>query len=91
METILQGRDGQSFYRKTATAIGLIYLAGMVVGIGGKTSSRFRDADKLQQPLSLLERRTAAHPAMIDDRLGDLHADRQDRVERSHRLLKDHR
>src|SRR5918999_1967301 len=35
MQSTLQGRDGQNFYRKTAIAIGLIYLAGMVVGIGG--------------------------------------------------------
>src|SRR5919201_7035030 len=35
MQSILQGRDGQNFYRKTAIAIGAIYLAGFVVGIGG--------------------------------------------------------
>ena len=33
MESTLQGRDGRSFYRKTAITIGVIYLAGMVVGI----------------------------------------------------------
>ena len=35
MQSTLQGRDGQNFYRKTAIAIGAIYLAGFVVGIGG--------------------------------------------------------
>src|SRR5215216_2985996 len=33
MESTLQGRDGRNFYRKTAITIGIIYLAGMVVGI----------------------------------------------------------
>jgi Domain of unknown function (DUF4386) len=33
MESTLQGRDGRNFYRKTAITIGVIYLAGMVVGI----------------------------------------------------------
>jgi hypothetical protein len=33
MESTLQGRDGRTFYRKTAIAIGVIYLAGMVLGI----------------------------------------------------------
>ena len=35
METISTERRGPNFYRKTAIAIGVIYLAGMVVGIGG--------------------------------------------------------
>jgi hypothetical protein len=35
MQSTLQGRDGQSFYRKTAIAIGAIYLAGIPLGIGG--------------------------------------------------------
>ena len=35
MQSTFQGRDGQSFYRKTAIAIGAIYLAGFVVGIAG--------------------------------------------------------
>src|SRR5919199_1756340 len=33
MKSTLQGRDGRNFYRKTAITIGVIYLAGMVVGI----------------------------------------------------------
>ena len=33
MESTLQGRDGRNFYRKTAITIGVIYLAGMVLGI----------------------------------------------------------
>ena len=35
MQSTLQGRDGQNFYRKTAIAIGAIYLAGIPLGIGG--------------------------------------------------------
>lgn len=35
MQSTLQGRDGQSFYRKTAIAIGAIYLAGIPAGVGG--------------------------------------------------------
>jgi len=33
MESTLQGRDGRTFYRKTAITIGIIYIAGMVLGI----------------------------------------------------------
>jgi hypothetical protein len=35
MQTTLHERDGPHSYRKTATTIGVIYLLGMVVGIGG--------------------------------------------------------
>ncbi|HZB95874.1 MAG TPA: DUF4386 family protein, partial [Herpetosiphonaceae bacterium] len=35
MQTALGVRAGPHFYRKTAITIGVIYLAGMVVGIGG--------------------------------------------------------
>jgi Domain of unknown function (DUF4386) len=35
IEARLHNRDGPHSYRKTATAIGVIYLLGMVVGIGG--------------------------------------------------------
>ena len=35
MQTTLHDRDGPHTYRKTATTIGVIYLLGMVVGIGG--------------------------------------------------------
>src|SRR5919202_4653325 len=35
METMFQDRRGPKFYRKTAITVGVIYLAGMVVGIGG--------------------------------------------------------
>jgi hypothetical protein len=34
-QTILHDRDGPNTYRKTATAIGVIYILGFVVGIGG--------------------------------------------------------
>jgi hypothetical protein len=35
METTLQSRRDPNFYRRSAVAIGVIYLTGMVVGIGG--------------------------------------------------------
>jgi hypothetical protein len=35
MQSNLQGRDGPNSYRKTAITVGVIYLAGMVVGVGG--------------------------------------------------------
>ncbi len=35
LHTTLRDRDGPPTYRRTATAIGVIYLLGMVVGIGG--------------------------------------------------------
>jgi hypothetical protein len=35
MQATLQGRYGPDSYRKTAITIGVIYLVGMVVGIGG--------------------------------------------------------
>ena len=35
METTSNGQDGLNSYRKTAITVGVIYLAGMVVGIGG--------------------------------------------------------
>ena len=31
----MQGRDGPNSYRKTAITVGVIYLAGLVVGVGG--------------------------------------------------------
>jgi Domain of unknown function (DUF4386) len=35
MQTTLHDRDGPLTFRKTATTIGVIYLVGMVVGVGG--------------------------------------------------------
>ena len=35
MQATLQDRDGPHSYRKTAITIGVIYLVGMVVGVGG--------------------------------------------------------
>src|SRR5918912_4442011 len=35
MKATAQDRDGPSPYRKTAITVGVIYLAGMVVGVGG--------------------------------------------------------
>ena len=45
----------------------------------------------LEEPHRLGERRLPAHAAMQDERLGDLRADPVQRVQRGHRLLKDHR
>jgi hypothetical protein len=35
MQTTLHALDGSNSYRKTAITVGVIYLAGMVVGVGG--------------------------------------------------------
>jgi hypothetical protein len=35
VQTILQGRSGPNLYRTTARVVGVVYLAGFVVGIGG--------------------------------------------------------
>src|ERR671937_772704 len=35
MQSTLQGRYGPNAYRKTAITVGVIYLAGMVLGVGG--------------------------------------------------------
>ena len=35
-----QGRVGRDFYRMTARVVGLVYLAGFVVGIGGDMLSK---------------------------------------------------
>ena len=51
----------------------------------------FGDVDEAQHVDRLGERRGAAEPLMQGQGLGDLPADRQHRVERGHRLLKDHR
>ena len=49
MQTTLYGPDGPQTYRKTATTIGVIYLLGMVVGIGGNVlvQSILRASDPL--------------------------------------------
>jgi hypothetical protein len=45
---------------------------------------------ELHQRERTLARLAPAHAAMLDQRLGDLEAHLQDRVERCHRLLEDH-
>ena len=47
--------------------------------------------DELEKLLRSRERRPPAHSLVVDDRLGDLLADREDGVECRHRLLEDHR
>src|SRR5205085_7701219 len=51
---------------------------------------RIGDADHPEQLYRALLSRGAIGPAMLLERLGDLPADCQDRVQRGHRLLKDH-
>ena len=48
-QTTLRDRDGPPTYRRTATTIGVIYLLGMVVGIGGNVlvQSILRASDPL--------------------------------------------
>jgi hypothetical protein len=49
-----------------------------------------RDANELHQRERALARLAPAHAAMLDQRLGDLEPDLEDRVQRRHRLLEDH-
>ena len=69
----------------------LPHAAGELVREIGKALARRRDLDLIEQ----LERRgvglAASHVAVVAQRLGDLEAHRQDRVQRRHRLLEDHR
>ncbi len=51
----------------------------------------FGDADQLQHLDRALERRPPGEALVQGQRLGDLAADGQDRVERGHRFLEDHR
>ncbi len=69
----------------------LAHAAGEMMRILLEPALAVGDADQPQQ----LERPRAcvclAHPEMDEQRLHDLLPDRQDRIERGHRLLKDHR
>ena len=51
---------------------------------------RIGDADQPEQFDGALLGCSAIGPAMLFESFGDLPADRQDRVQRGHRLLKDH-
>src|SRR5260221_1695808 len=69
----------------------LPHAAGELMRVVGEALPRRGDLDLIEQ----LERGgiglAAAHVAMIVQRLGDLEADGEHRVERGHRLLEDHR
>ncbi len=59
--------------------------------IGIQPAPGRRDLHQLQEVERALERRLVGHRLVARDRLGDLLADREHRIERQHRLLEDHR
>ena len=69
----------------------LTHASGILMRIGLQTACGIRDADLLEQTARHLEGTRPGLFSMHIDRLGDLHADGQRRIERTHRLLKDHR
>ena len=69
----------------------LAHAAGKLMRIFVETVLRIRDAHAIEQPQHLRLRLGVGDIAMAGDGLGDLLADRKDRIEGSHRLLKDHR
>ena len=69
----------------------LAHAAGELMRIFPRARGGGRDADQVEQADRLGARRFAAHPAVLDERLRDLEADGEDRVQRAHRLLEDHR
>ena len=69
----------------------LAHAAGELVRILRELLLRLRDADQLQHLQRLGQRLILGLPLVQHDRLGDLEADREHRVQRGHRLLEDHR
>ena len=69
----------------------LPHAARQLVRIGVELQTRIGDADHLQQFLRPRPRGAAGGAVVHPDRLADLLADLQHRVERRHRLLEDHR
>ncbi len=61
------------------------------MGVAGKDVLRFRDAHQIQHPFGFLQRLAVAFALMQANRLGNLFAHREHRVQRGHRLLEDHR
>ncbi len=59
--------------------------------IASQNGLSLRNAYQLQHSSGLFERLIAAQPLMQPDGLGNLLPDRENRVERGHRLLEDHR
>jgi hypothetical protein len=69
----------------------LLLAARELVRVGIEPVPRLRDADLVQQFLGAPASGGAAHAEVLAQRLGDLLAYRQHRVERRHRILEDHR
>ena len=69
----------------------LTHAARILMRIGLQTACSIRDADLLEQTARHLEGTRPGLLAVHIDRLGNLHADGECRVERTHRLLEDHR
>ncbi len=65
----------------------LLLAARQLVRIRGKAPLRLRQADLGEQAFGALPGGAARQPQMPDQRLGDLVADREHRVQRCHRLL----
>ncbi len=68
----------------------LAHAAGHFERIGLGAPHRIGDADGAQHFHRLLRRLAARHVAVADQHVGDLAADRADRIERGARILKDH-
>ena len=69
----------------------LAHAARELVRIGVHAALRLGDVDAAQHLDRPVHRLAARHALVQRDRLADLAADRQQRVERGHRLLEDHR
>ena len=69
----------------------LAHAAGEMMRILFEPARAVRDADELEQFERARRRLLVGHLQMDEQRLHHLLADRQDRVERGHRLLEDHR
>ena len=69
----------------------LAHAAGKLMRVAPQNGLRLRNAHQLQHASRFPERLIAAQPLMQADGLGNLLPDRENRVERGHRLLEDHR
>ncbi len=69
----------------------LAHAAGQLMRIGAQPARGIGDAHAVQHVARPLARRALPHILMQRDRLGDLEADGEGRVERAHRILEDHR
>ena len=69
----------------------LAHAAGQLVRIGVRAALRFRDVHAAQHVDGTVHGVAARQSLMQRDRLADLPAHREQRIERGHRLLEDHR